>query len=676
MSNKLGTPFGLWLEATIERYHEDGTVEIALDQGQIYGPPKRFRADLPATWMGPNGEFMGGAPPLKSTVKVIQGIGGRWAIIGYAKSNDVFTQGDVTSDLTKMSALQPGRALIQVTPNNRILVDKKLGTQVGSPDSFIHANPNRNILSHNFQSDLSFTESGFSLHQIVKRDLVENSTRSILSSTWDSQEYEDSLFSIGLDPTLRTSVRTQGNLVRNPGFVEKRELIHEFGHSFGYKTDREESARYQDRDAVKEDPPVDKRDMRSDLLSLSLEHPNHLIETVTGTLVDSAGNILDINRVALPIGKAEGLSLLRNPDKSSAHDKIRAAIRKSVAYHFEINARKGGPPTTPPPEPPSVNDVSDYARSRSKFSLDIDKEGQFKINVPASSEVGNVPLLTRYENYSNLLSQEEDSVDPNAFVRNEEQQDIFLENFATSPNVSLTPAGEPAEYGRAIDRLSEEPIKLGTTFHDITSTLSEFQESAGFRQVDLNLVQFDEDHPLNQTDSPLERVVSEEVIVSGEGANAGGRSGTINLDGMLSLNIGANTVDRQSMWIDMAGGVISRIGRDRQGISYASSLDGDVLIQIGGSGIGNTADSRFSEENDAYRNGKFDLRVLINGQTLIFRMDETGVHVVSPGRMTFWSQQDMIFKTNSALKMEAETIMLYSETSKRIVNRIPANSIG
>lgn len=675
MPNKLGTKIGLFVEATILRYNNDGTVRVGLDEGRLYGSPNQFNASIPSAWMGPSGEFMGGFPAQGSSVVVSQGQGGQWYIVGYVNSNDVFDQSFVTSDVTKMQMLKPGRALIQVKDDVHLFVDPKVGIHAGDADSFLHINPARNIISHNYNSEHSFTEAGNKLTQVVKRDLIENANRNILNSTRDAQSYEDSLFTIGLDPTIKVTRRSKGDEVRNPALVESRELITEFGASYAFKTDVEESGAYIEGNQVDPDPAVDKTNMRSNLLSLSLEHPNHLIETVKGTVVDSAGNIVDINRVAIPIGRSEGLSLILNPKKSEAFDKIRTAVRKSIAFHFEINSRKGGPATTPPDNPPDVDDTSDYARKRSRFSIDIDKEGQFKINVPSSSEVGNIPLLTRYETYSNLLSREDDNIDPNSFVKNEDRQDIFLENFAGASNIVLTPGGEKAEYGQAIDRVSEVPIGLGTAFHDITLAVSEFQESAGWVEAGLDLCPFDSNHPLNQSNVQLTQVVTNELIVTGPDANAGGRSGTINLDGFVSLNIGANTIDRQSMWFDTAGSIISRHGRDKQGISYASSMDGDVLIQIGGPGIGNTFDSRFADENDAYRNGKLDIRVLANGQFMVFRMDETGVHVISPGRMTFWSQQDMIFKSNGNIKMEAENIVMYAETAKRTITRRP-NTIG
>jgi len=675
MPGKLGTQIGMIREGTILRYNGDGTVRVALNEGQLSGPQNVFNTTVPSAWSGPNGEFMGGGPVEGSAVNVRQGHGGQWYIVGYGTSNDVFDLGFITADVTQMSALVPGRALIQVKDEIRIFVDPKIGIQAGDDVSFLHANPKRDLYSRNFNEEFSFTGSGFELKQVIKRDLVENSNRNILGSTLDSQNYENSLFRVGIDPTLKVTNKTQGDNVRNPALMENRELITEFDINFNFRTDREESAAYVNADALENDPPVDKRKMRSDLLSLSLEHPNHLIETVKGTVVDSSGNILDINRVAIPIGRSDGLSLIKNPNKSEAFDKIRTSLRKSVAYHFEINTRKGGSSITPPQNPPNVVDNSDYARDRSKFSVDIDKEGQFKINVPSSSEVGNIPLLTRYENYSNILADEDNTVDPNAFVRNEEKKDIFLEDFSGTANITLTPGGEIAEYGQAVDRFSNEPIKLGTSFHDITKTVSEFQTSAGWVEVDQLLVPFWEGHPLNTTNIQLDQIVSEEIIVSGPDANGGGRSGAITLDGFISLNVGANTIDRQSMWFDYAGSVIGRYGRDKQGISYAASMDGDVLVQIGGPGIGNSFDSRFEDENDANRNGKLDIRVLQGANRLILRMDETGIHIISPGRITMTSQQDMIFKSNGSMKFEAENIVMFSETSKRIINRFPETSI-
>ncbi len=80
---------------------------------------------------------------------------------------------------------------------------------------------------------------------------------------------------------------------------------------------------------------------------------------------------------------------------------------------------------------PDINSNTDYARNRARFFIDIDKEGQFKMNVPASSEKGNVSLLSRYENYSTFG--EEDNKNPNKLVYREDNLDIFHDSFAAVP---------------------------------------------------------------------------------------------------------------------------------------------------------------------------------------------------------------------------------------------------
>lgn len=666
----LGTKIGMIRTATILQYNKNSsTIRIGLDEGQGQGVPHTYDCPIPGSWTGPTGEFIGGFPAEGTSVIAGQGQGGQWYIISYVNSNDVFDQ-PLVSRLTRMSALKPGRALIQVKNDNRLFLDPKIGTQIGGSSSFQHLNPNRNILSHTFEEEMKFTDGSMVLDQRIRRDLVENASRNILSSTLNSQSYNDSLFSIGFDPSISVAVTTRDafNRLRNPALMENRELTREFGRSFRYTTDQDESARYKDSESIEERPAVDKRKMRSDVLSLSLEHPNHLIETIKGTVVDSIGNIIDLNRAIIPLGKVAALSLGKNnEDKSKAYDNMRAAYRKSIGFHFEMNSRKGSADTSAQPAPDPDN-KSDYARSRSKFQFDIDKEGQFKLNIPSSSEIGNIPLLTRYETYSVLLSKDDESVNPNSFVRSENKQDIFLESFAPSSHIDLTPESSE-EYGQAFDRFDETPIKLGTAFHDITQVLSTFRNDASFREQGIDLVQVDPNHPLNKTETTYDTLVTEDIIVSGPNSNAGGRSGLINLDGFISLNVGANTVDRQSMWADFAGGILTRIGRDKQGISYGASLDGDMLIQIGGSGLGNALDSRFADQNDAVRNGTFDLRVFVNNQLMIFRMDETGVHIISPGRMTFYAEQDMIFKTNSKIKMQGELITMYAESNPRTIIR-------
>ena len=119
---------------------------------------------------------------------------------------------------------------------------------------------------------------------------------------------------------------------------------------------------------------------------------------------------------------------------------------------------------------------------------------------------------------------------------------------------------------------------------------------------------------------------------------------------------------------------MTSFGRDKQNISWAANMDGDCFIQIGGPGLGNTLVSRFSTINDAFRNGTLDIRVHMNGQLSIVRIGESGIHLISPGKIVLDAQQDIVIKSNSSIKMEAENIVMHSETSKRVINKFPSNT--
>ena len=680
--NNIGSKIGLFRFATITAYDEKaGMVTITLDDSPQANFPRVYKLPIQSTWCGPGGEFVGGYPIKGSTVVVSQGQAGQWYIINQIKSNNTFNSQFATDDSTTMSALKPGRALMQVKGGQRLFVDPSLGIQAGSAHKFLHVNSKRKIISHNFDTEMSFTEAGRKISGVIRRDILENANRNLLGSTLDSQTYEDSLYTIPMDPSSCTALLTTGNNIRNAPLVENRELTYEFANSFDFDTYQNEEALYADPNTKITTPRVNRRKMRTDALSLSQQYPNHLIETIKGTAVDTFGNILDINRSILPIGKINSLSLKKSGDPKEAFKQILAQLRKSIAYHFEINNRPG----TEDPDmiaPPDVSSIADYARNRSRFSIDIDKEGQFKINVPASSEIGNIPLLTRQENFSVLYAKNDPSADPNAFLKETNKKEIFIENFGAG-SIDLSSSDDTLTgYSSPINRFDSTNIRLGTAFHDIGQTCIEFSEQAPYLMADppQNIINFDKENPLNKTLAPLSNdIITKNIIVSGSKANAGGRSGTINFDGFISLNIGANSVDRQSLWLDMSGGMVSNIGRDKQGISWASSFDGDVLWQIGGPGIDSTKDKRFEDENAAYRNGNFEIRVKTNGQLMIIRAGRrsdgsVGIDLVSPGDMNFYCQQNMTFKSNGSIKLDSPNIVMHAGSTKRIVNKT-GNSI-
>lgn len=669
---RLGTPPGLLRRATIRKYNSDGTVIIALDEASLASNRVEVKAQIPSAWSGPEGEFLGGYPRTGATVNVVQIMGGGWQVVNYAPSDSVYSNNNTVNSGSfgenRLAELKPGRLLGQVKNGDRFILDPDSGFSVGSATENLIVDAPKKILSHTLDTQLFFTEAGRDIENLVRRDLSQNQNRNILGSTLESHSYEVSLTTIGQDPTLAISPTTIGSHIRNPPLVEKRELIYEFGASYEVLSDQEEFARYQDPQTPLSQPRDSRRSNRTDTFSLSLEYPNHLLETVKGTAVDVFGNILDINRAPLPIGATTDLSLARASNKAEAYARQRALLRKSIAYHFEINSRKGdGSNLSPPPDP---NFTNDYARARSRFSIDVDKEGTFKINGPASSEVGNIPLLTRTENYSVLKSKEDTSISPNSFLRPTDHQDLYLEGFGQGVIDLISPDG----YAAPLDRLTKQPIKLGTAFHDISKTCNEYLASANWLAGGLKLVNFDSKNRLNQLVTQLPGIVQSSITVAGADANAGGNSGTVTLDGKLTYSVGADTANRQSIWGDFAGGVLHNVGRDRQNISYAGNFDGDVLLQIGGSTL--NSDSRFIDLDNSYRSGTFEIRVLAGGMMNILRISSNGIDIISNGTLTLSAQQDLILKSNSNVLIDGESIVMYAGSTKRMVKKNPPNTIG
>jgi hypothetical protein len=660
--DKIGPKLGIVREGVISKFDSStGTITVRLAGSDNNIAPVEQSMSLPSAWSGPNGEFCGGYPIKGAHIWCLMGHGGAWTALGYGRSDDVWSNPN-TSNLTGysrnlMTGLQPGRWLAQVRNNVRLMADPKIGVQIGDLTQFIQPDPIRSIISTQFSQSMEFTDAGQQINGLIRRDLISTPTRMPNDSPLTSHQYQDSLTIIGLDP----STTPGNNCYRNPPLVESREIIYEFSRSFGFTNDKIELQTIGTDQAPVFPNTLQRTDSRADTLNMSLAYPNYLIESTKGTVVDLYGNILDINRSVLPSGHIGILHFGSSEatEENTTFINLREQLRKSIAYHFEINARKSE-------DVPDVNSTADYARNRSRFSIDIDKEGQFKINAPASSEVGNVPLLTRSETYSAIESAQNSINDPNRFVQNTEQdQDIYLDAFGAGA-ISLTSNSDSLKaYAAPIDRITGNTIKLGTAYHDITQGLALQRRK---NTDDANIIFGFPDSKLNSV-TPIEHIVSDTVIVSGEGANAGGRSGTVNLDGSLSLSIGANTVDRQSLWLDCAGGTVANIGRDGYGVSAAWTLDGDLLVQIGGSTVSN--DSRFTTDN-GNRAGTFDIRVLSgSSQMHVIRIDATGVRIHSAGEVDIVAEQTLRLKSvRGNIALDCEDLFFYTNGSTpRLINR-------
>lgn len=667
--NAVGPKMGLVRDGAVKGFNKStGKVKVVLILGQSDTFDKEIECDLPVAWMGQNGEFSGGYPSQGSAVRCMMGQGGEWTIIGYSLADGILNGGTSASvssyDRSLLSGLQEGRYLTQVENNIRVLLDPDTGIDIGSPGEKVKADPGLGILSNNFRNNMVFSEATMGLSGPLYRDRASNSNRDTTGSSLSSHVYQTSLTRIGLDPYGEAGE----NFFRNPVYAENRSRIYEFINSFGFTNDSNEVTLYENQRLPSLESDFDRRDSRADTLSLSQDAPNYLIEKIEGTVADVYGNLIDINRSVLPMGLVESLRFKDNPgpdQQAEVFQNLREQNRKTIAVHYELNAQKDGDI--------DVFNKDDYGRQRSRFFMDIDKEGQIKLNVPASSETGNVALLTRYENYSEIYGTENDE-QKSSLARNNTNQDIFLDEHGVG-YVSLKGGTEELEsYASPTDWNTGNQIKLGTAFHDIGSTLqSTFNPTDDDGNPADPIKEFNNHQSVINTFAKVDPVVSDSVIVSGDDANAGGRSLTMSLDGSANISVGANTVDRQSIWLDTAGGNVVTLGRDLNNISLAANCDGDVLIEMGGTAV--SGDSRFDSANNASREAILEIRMIAAGRIAVWRMSPTGIYVHHPGDIDIVAEGNMRLKSLASMIIDGETVQIL-ESDGQLITRKPNRTLG
>jgi hypothetical protein len=624
-----------------------------------------------------------GAPPVEGTP----------VVVGVEAPHTYRFVSFLPENRTQIPSLKPNELLLYANDNARITLNQENSDiYLGSKFNNVYINSQNEFLSTRFKDVNYFTQASRNFIGLIKRERRDSAIDSdwTLNNRINDDDYDSNYRIISLDPTLSPNSLISGK-EKNPPLVENREIIYEFQDNSSITNDLDESSIYSSSGLVDSSIiEINRRKSKADTLGLTLTYPNYLIETVKGTVVDIFGNILDINRYPLPIGENENtLNTKISKNLSESYLKIRELQRKSIAYHFEINARKdlkiknnklgdfsdlfGYDETFP---------NSDYGRNRSRFFIDIDKEGQFKLNVPASSETGNIPLLTRYENYSTIDAAETDEQSPNELIYRKDLLDIVHDSFAR-PKLNLgksftnSPGSITVKDGDTVIALQDRRfegvhIKHGTAYHDILSTCyahsstnakpsNPFSSSSNFFKyiIDEEFINY-----MISNVPLIDSVCSDTIQISGENANAGGRSGSINFDGSIEMNIGANTVDRQSLWLDTAGGIIANIGRDNNNASAAISMNGNVYFQIGGFGV--EGDSRFVTKNNDQIGAVLDLRVFDSGKNItMLRIDDNGVTLTTPGNLNIYARGDIKFK-GASLDIDVENCTIQGRGVQKI----------
>lgn len=470
-------------------------------------------------------------------------------------NRSINTDSFLTTD-TEYPKLKPGEVSLQGPLRSKLLFDQKGQVKVEFGNSTIYHTDN-DIYAYNVRQHYENTSASRTIKGEVFRD-VRKQARSI-ENVFDklySPKYDSLLSKIGRNPVLAStniSNSTGGTeVLRNPALVEERNIVYEFALESNIGSFQEESERLTNSEAF---PLIDnsaRSRTRTDVLNLNPFTPNSLMEEVKGTVVDIYGNILDLNRSVINYTSIDP----KSPQRLELEDKL---LRRSIKYHFEINSKKA--PTADASfrggsfkvDALDTN-LEKTGYSHSRWSVDVDGEGLTKLNIPASTNTGNIPLLTRYSNANvrrdNFSSTFRDEESPTLDVLHL----AFGEN--SSNGISLTDDYSPSNFG---DRFSQEKVVYRTAYHDIVNTAKDV---------------------LN------DQAVSDSVSNSLDGfADAGGRSLHANLDGSLELNVGRDVVDGKSIVADLAGGIVSRVGKTITQHSIISQLDGNINIQVGGDSI-------------------------------------------------------------------------------------------
>lgn len=642
---------------------------------------------------------------------------------------------DASFDAMNFPQLEEGDVVLQGIGGGQIRLnaDGDLLIKTALNEGFVLGGDNSHRCSITTNAPVAYvlSQSGLSVNGIVRRDIrIEESEKDYINFL-DDMSSEQVLEEVGLNPqkevvynTKPSSNQADKKFFRNPALIENRNIFFEFGRDWGVGTHQEELDRVTSNVIAIADS-ANRGERRTNVLGLSLNSPNELIEEVRGTLVDIFGNLIDINRNIIPPPKGE------NPTDylDSALDKM----KHTVALHLEINTRKGWLYTeeinnTKKAEPlkdaPNPFSTGNNARDRSRWFVDVDKEGLTKINIPATSETGNVPVLARYETSSTVVTDDkgnpktEKTSDPKKLYRNEGNKDIFLDQVGPGgiiimdgedrPNIVNRLAGEYTSWGE--DTGSANPLELpkyietGTAFHDITQTaLNLLQKSININAFDM--VEKEPPTPaaglpaISSTINPLPPAASTSVAIRNpetglleDQPNAGGRSLQANFDGSVEMSVGANTVDRVSFTLDTAGALVARLGRDRFGRSVVMQTDGTIALEVGGfdfigENANDSVDARFVGKGDGradslpgdktrFKSGKIVIKLrraneagtgpdddpnVLEGLLIL---DETGMTIQSSGRLNLISEMDINIESKSRIQLEAPKVQIYRENPK------------
>jgi len=627
-----------------------------------------FRSPIPHPYAGRGGGIFVGIER-DTIILVSSGPSEKWYCVAVIPDHNFYFDLDGASNIgydeTTYPELLEGEIAIKGNQAQYLDMRKngniRLDAGLGSASSDIELSNATGVLFHRINQHYSFTEAGRSIDGIIRRDMREEEDKSYADTTnfLDSEDYDFILSDIGRFPSSEVQNRTTTlvlRTLRNPALVEKRSLVYEYANSFNVQSFDDEVRTLKDTDIPEVESDIGalqvdaslRKNRRSDILNLNSRNYNHLIEKVEGTVVDIYGNVLDINRSIIQVPEITSIQST-GADKEGL-GKVYDYHRRSVKLHYEINSRK----PIIDSEPAENDKIKNNARSFSTWSVDVDGEGLTKLNIPASSETGNIPVLGRY-----FTSRDSDPKNlENGSFKDGNRRDIRLKQFGAKDIDDTTSfSGQkiknenylPKEIGGS-SKLEQSVTTTGTAFHDIMNVANSILSNGKFKNSGTNT-------------SPISEHITNKIAgrneILDDLPNAGGKSLHANLDGSFEMSVGADTVDRKSIVLDTAGGMVAHFGRDKNGRSIVQQADGDIIIQVGGAGL--SSDTRFKEESDVEdRPGRIEIHLnRPNGTPQKIIIDEDGLTFDIQQGMYFKSTGDMVFDCGGNMLLHAKRIHNY-----------------
>jgi len=529
--------------------------------------------------------------------------------------------------------------------------------------------------------------SGYSVSGLIRR---EPSPRNALRSNDRLAEpsFDQYLDQIGRDPSLSIVKSTEPESGRrNPPFVEQRSVVYEFSRDYAVNDPAKEKILYNEANQTvgMSSVKTERQGSRSDAFGLGPLQYNLLSETLIGTAVDVYGNILDLNRNLIPRQEMQS----NNEDARVAAQY--QALRRSLKLHVELNSRKEAESVAKGSVAGPFSGSPEIVADHSRWSVDVDGEGQTKINIPASSSTGNIPVHARYLSSSYLVEGEGEFSRTDYLNRNGGstvadtsgesesgiKRDIVHVNYSSvsrERGLPISGGTAPESFNPKSGTSDQKGFRWTMPYHD-----------PGFgdildlpTRIGVSSDWYIDGYAVRTPEVTYRQIFNSEVLSatslsnSGDLPNAGGRSLSINADGSLELSVGLDQADGKSIVLDTAGSLVGRIGKDKLNNSIMLAADGNATLVLGASG----------KASDSTRTQAASFKVFVHagdGGTASIEINDGNIFIRSaPGKnIVFEAAKNVIINAGDTVLINGERMGLFGKYSadgaitqrKRVVER-------